>query len=267
MIMRRYSAFAPVAVCVMMLAHSLFASAQKNTPSPEVKVRANGRLQEKRTMRGGAPVDGGLKRYMNAIAERNLFLPLGSGRQEEKASFALTAVMSGTSSGSDNKAIIEEIGGRESYYVSEGDIFADEVKVVDIDEQRVRLDAKGEEMELRLGEGTSSNRRRGQRSKKDSGAEGEQRPRKDEGPDGGFWPGDPGQAPPFARKIQGERGVSIQELQENPELQFRIGGGSGSGQTFRLKMRPLSGEQLGEVRIIEVPPSAVKDGKATIIIR
>lgn len=53
-----------------------------------------------------------------------------------------------------SRAIIEEIGGKESYYVSEGDIFADEIKVVDIDGQVVKLDRSGENMELRLGDGT-----------------------------------------------------------------------------------------------------------------
>jgi hypothetical protein len=217
---------------------------------------AEGPQERRRRLAEGEPADKGLKRYMDAVVKNNLFLPLGSGGEEKKTSFALTAVVSGSGS----RAIIEERGGRRSYYVSEGDTFADEVEVEDIDEQMVKLDRSGEKMELKLGEGTQSNRRRGRRGgtrgqgDREIRGQGEEdrRPRDDSGRRGqdNF---DASQIPPPIRRILEERGISIDELQRNPELReelrrefegrFRPGGGGRPPQDFRPEMRPRDGDR------------------------
>ena len=168
------------------------------------------------------------------IPVKNLFRPLGSGGEQKKSSFALTAVISG----SEDKAIIEEMGGGRSFYVAEGETFADEIEVVDIGEQVVKLDRSGEEEELRLGEGTSGGRRSGggrssRRGGRTSSAGGR--------PSGGGSDRDGGrdfdvdEIPPFARRMLEQRGISIKDLKNNPELQKklraefeqRFGGGGG----------------------------------------
>jgi hypothetical protein len=200
---------------------------QDRDPAGESQGRARSPSNQMSRGRRGAPADEAMKRYM-VVVEKNLFLQLGAGGEERKASFALTAVISNTSDRPDNKAIIERIGGGESYYVSEGDTFADDVEVVDIDDQVARLDRSGEEMTLKLGEGTEGNRRRGQRGGRRSGATGGQR-RSDEGREsrdnsrqGGSGDFDPGQIPPFARRIMKERGITIDQLRRNPELRERL---------------------------------------------
>jgi len=208
-------------------------------PSAEVSQR------RRRGPARGEPADERLKLYIDAVVKNNLFLPLGAGGEEEKTSFALTAVVSG----SDSKAIIEEIGREKSYYVSEGDTFADEVEVVEIDEQMVRLDARGENMELRLGEGTESKSRRGRRGGERPGTKEEQRPGGErEGPGdnsdrGGQGDFDPDRIPPPIRRMLEERNISIDELQRNPELreelrrEFEERFRNGGPQVFRLEMR------------------------------
>jgi hypothetical protein len=210
-----------------------------------------------RRRRGSAErdlADEELRRYMDAVVENNLFLPLGSGGEERETSFALTAVISNTSDESDSKAIIEERGGSESYYVSEGDTFADEIEVVDIDEQIVKLDRSGKEEELKLGEGTESRGRRGRRGGGRPGAEGERRPGGErEGSEGDSRPGgesddfDPSRIPPRIRRMLEERDISIDELRRNPELREELRREfEGS---FRLEVRPLEGGRRAPDRV------------------
>ena len=170
------------------------------------------------------PPKKGLELYMGTIAKKNLFLPLGSGNEKRKSSFALTAVVSGSKS----KAIIEETGGGKSFYVSEGDTFADNIEVVDIEEQLVKLDRSGEEEEIRLGAGTSSGRRGGggRRGGRNTGGNAGSRSgggnKKASGVQGGGESFDASQIPPFAQRILKERGISIDELRRNPELRNRL---------------------------------------------
>lgn len=221
--------------------------------------RAPGAQRMRRGQRG-TPVDEGMRPYM-VVVEKNLFLQLGSGGQEERSSFALTAVVSG----SDTKAIIEKRGGEESYYVSEGDTFADEIEVLDIEDQVVKLDRSGAEETLRLGEGTEGNRRRGggRRGGRNSGASegGGERPSggEDRGSDdnprqsgqGGF---DPSRLPEPIQRMMRERGISMDQLRNNPELQNRLrgefqrramqaGGGGRPTQGFRPQGRSQGGDR------------------------
>ena len=209
---------------------------------------AEGSQKRRRGPAERGPADEELKHYMDAVVKNNLFLPLGSGGEEKETAFALTAVISNTSDGSDSKAIIEERSGSESYYVSEGDTFADEIEVVDIDEQIVKLDRSGKEEELKLGEGTESRSRRGRRGGGRSGAEGErrlggerERPEGDSRPGGGSDDFDPSRIPPPIRRMLEERDISIDELRRNPELREELRREfEGS---FRLEVRPLDGDR------------------------
>jgi hypothetical protein len=99
-------------------------SSAERTPEQEPQGRPE---RQGRSRQGGGPADEGLSRYMDTVVKNSLFLPLGSGGEERRSSYALTAVISNTSDESNDKAIIEEKGGGKSYYVSEGDTFADEI--------------------------------------------------------------------------------------------------------------------------------------------
>jgi hypothetical protein len=199
-------------------------SPQEESSQEEPRVRPERRERSERPTQAGRPADDSLSRYMDVVVKNNLFLPLGSGGEERRSSYALTAVISNTSDESNDKAIIEERGGGKSYYVSEGDTFADEIKVDEIAEEVVKLDRSGEKEEIRLGEGTGGGGRRGGRGRRPSGAPGgepgpgesnrqEGQPRR-----GGQEDFDPSQIPPFARRILEERGISIDELRRNPDL-------------------------------------------------
>lgn len=222
-------------------------SQQERAPEQEPQGRPE---RPGRSRQGGRPADEGLNRYMDVVVKNNLFLPLGSGGEERRSSYALTAVISDISSESTNKAIIEERGGGKSYYVSEGDTFADDIKVEEIAEEVVKLDRSGDREELRLGEGTSGGGRRGGGGRRPGGAPGGERGsgesnRPEGGPNrGGQGDFDPDNIPPFARRMLEERGISIDELRNNPDLReslrrefeqrFR---GGGEGRQFRRSER------------------------------
>lgn len=179
----------------------------------------------------GGPVSEGLQRYVDSIVNKNLFLPLGTSREERKAQFALTAVMSG-SAGGFNKAIIEETGGGKSYYVSEGDNFAGGVEVVDIEDRGVELNRSGEKITLKLGEGTQGNQGGGRgaprpRGGRNPGGGGESRTDGGGKPEGNFQQGgsddfDPSQIPPFAMEILKSRGITIDDLKRDPDLRNKL---------------------------------------------
>jgi hypothetical protein len=200
-------------------------SSAEKAPEQEPQQRQGRRERAQRPRQGGRPADDGLSRYMNVVVKNNLFLPLGSGGEERRSSYALTAVISNTSAESNDKAIIEERGGGKSYYVSEGDTFADDIKIEEIDEEVVKLNRSGEKEELRLGEGTGGGGRRGGGGGRRPGGApgGEGRPGESNSQEGGSNRGgqenfDPDSIPPFARRILEERGISIDELRNNPDL-------------------------------------------------
>lgn len=202
--------------------------------------------------KGAGPGDEGLKRYLDAVVNKNLFLPLGSGPEEKKSSFAVTGLIStNTNSRKEDKAIIEEIGSNKGYYVSEGDKFAGNVEVLEIDNNVVKLDRSGEQMTLKLGEGTGGGRGgwSGGGGGRPSG--GQERNRQEVSkkqetasrPSGDNF--DPSQIPPFALEILKQRGISIEELQNNPDLREklraefteRFGGGGGESSQGRIRGR------------------------------
>ncbi len=200
----------------------------------------------------------GLERYTSIIVKKNLFRNLGSGDEKKKTSYALTAVISDSSGESRNKAIIEQQGGGASYYVYEGDTFADEMEVIDIEDKLVKLNKSGEEMTLTLGEGSGGSggggghrdggggRRGGGDPPKPGGGGGNRRGGRRGRGGGGRGGGgfDASKLPPFARKILEDRGISIEELQNNPELQRelrrefrgRFSGGDGVAQPVRIEI-------------------------------
>lgn len=199
-----------------------------------------------------------LRHYLDVVAGNNLFLPLGWAQEEKKTSYALSAAMS-------DKAIIEEIGGGGSYYVSEGDTFADGIKVLDINEQVVKLDRSGEYMELRLGEGTGGDRRGDRRSR--PGGEREQRPGRGGRSEGDFHPGGPGALrsgyAPHLETME-KHGFRIEGLPEN--VKVRIGDPEviKPGQKVRFQVLSIDGVPRGEIRL-EGAPAEVKSDRIVII--
>ncbi len=176
-----------------------------------------------------APNNEGVNRYINTIANKNLFMPLGWVKREQKASYVLTGVVSNAENINTSKAFIEQAGANKSYYVSIGDTVGD-AKVVEIDEWSAKLERSGEQISLKLGEGTRSGamagfRGEGQRQR----GGGEQRPSSETRRDfqardsgsqrTGF---DPSKLPPFVKQMLEERGISIEELQNNPDLQQKL---------------------------------------------
>ncbi len=196
----------------------------------------------------------GLERYMAVIDKKNLFRPLGSGGEQKKSSFVLTAVVSG----SKDRAIIEETGGGKSFYVAEGETFANEIEVVDIGEQVVKLDRSGEEEELKLGEGTGGGRRGGGGGGRSSRRGGSPpsaggKPSGGESDQGGGGSFNVNQIPPAARRMLEQRGISIEDLKNNPELQNRLrrefeqrfGGGGGDRRQPQPQRDRAGGRQRG----------------------
>jgi len=166
-----------------------------------------------------------LQSYIDSIVKKNLFLPLGSGKEGPKQSYALTAVISNASN--ERKAIIEQIGSNTGFYVSEGESFAGEAKVLNIQENAAKVSRSGEELMLKLGIGTQGGEGRvpredGQRG--DSRSPGDSRraqSRQDRAARGsdGF---NADNIPDFVKKILGERGISIEELKNNPDLREKL---------------------------------------------
>ena len=156
---RRHFAFIFAILCAALLFQPSDAAAQKEARSSETKSVAKKGLQKQRGGQQNDYTGENLKHY-SIIIQKNLFRPLGWGNEEEKPTYALSAVMaviSDTSEREEGRAIIEKLGGN-SYYISEGDTFAGGIEAVDVDEQTVTLDRSGEEIELKLGEGTSGTR-------------------------------------------------------------------------------------------------------------
>lgn len=188
-----------------------------------------------------APSGDSREAYISAIVDNNLFRPLGSGNEEREIEYALTAVISESTEESIKKAIIVEKGGNKSYYVYEGDTFANEIAVEEIKMDVVTLAREGEPMELRLGEGTSSGSRGGGRSggrsgRRSGGGGGDNSGGGGGGPSnmaggpggggnrggrGGF---DMSRMPEAARRMLQNRGISMEQLRNNPALQQRLHG-------------------------------------------
>lgn len=183
---------------------------------------------------GGTSLDEKIQRLINAIMSKNLFLPLGSGREEPKPSYALTAIISNTSEKPDGRAIIEQLGSQRSFYVSKDDTFADNAKVTDIEEWAVKVDRSGEQITLKLGEGTQGGSFGGGGAKMRPGAGGEKgRGFRSGGPGGVPGGFDSSRVPPFVQKMLNERGISIEDLKNNPELQEKLRNEFEAGQKSR----------------------------------
>jgi len=168
-----------------------------------------------------------LRQYLIAISEKNLFLPLGTVKREQKTAYAVTAIISNTSKEARPKAIIEQTGTNKSYYVSEGDNLVGEEKVTDIEEDMVKVDRSGEEMTLKLGVGTQGGGQKGGGGgPRGTGAPGGASPggktaSRTKRPQSGGAP-NLDNLPPMVRKMLEEKGISIEDLKNNPDLQQKL---------------------------------------------
>ena len=99
---------------------------------------------KEKAKKGKAPASG-LERYM-VIAQKNLFTPLGSGREVKRQEFVVTGIL-----GSDaRRAFIRLTDGSMSYYVSEGESIGNDTKVTHIGKDSVTIVHEGDERELKL---------------------------------------------------------------------------------------------------------------------
>jgi hypothetical protein len=217
---------------------------QAGTPAPPMSAQPQ---PQQNQPQGQAIPDTGIQSYLNVILSKNLFMPLGSTRKEQKASYVLTGVIASDSGKSNNKAIIEQAGGQRSYFLSPGETVEGDTKVTEVDEWQVKMNRSGEQMTLKLGEGTRSGTGamqgprggggEGQRGLMPGGGrKGESRTDKPASMSGGdnFNPDD---IPPFVRQMLQQQGISIEDLKNNPDLreklkqqfQQRFGGGNPDG--------------------------------------
>jgi len=84
--------------------------------------------------------------YYMIISRNNLFTPLGSVREAKRQEFAVTGILGST-------ALIQIIGESESYYVAEGESFANGTRVTNIGKNTVTIIHEGNKVNLKLGEG------------------------------------------------------------------------------------------------------------------
>lgn len=189
-------------------------SAPSQTPSPQPQGQPP------------APNNDGVNLYINAIAGKSLFMPLGF-KKEQKASYVLTGVLSNAENITSSKAFIEQTGARKSFYVSAGDTVGD-TKVTEISEWGAKLDRSGEKIALKLGEGTRSGGMEGSKGggppQRDGGDQkpGSETKRDVQAGNSGGSKGNFDSLPPFVQQILKERGISMEELQNNPELQQKL---------------------------------------------
>jgi hypothetical protein len=214
---------------------------QAGTPAPQGGSPQPQQPQQNQPQ-GQAIPDTGVQSYLNVILSKNLFMPLGASRKEQKPSYVLTGVISSDSGKSNNKAIIEQAGGQKSYFLSPGETVEGDTKVTEVDEWQVKMNRSGEQMTLKLGEGTHNMAMQGfsgggggggEGQKGSSGGrKGESRNNRPAGVSGGdnFNPDD---IPPFVKQMLQQQGISIEDLKNNPDLreklkqqfQQRFGGG------------------------------------------
>ena len=190
-------------------------SAPSQTPSPQPQGQPP------------APNNDGVNLYINAITGKSLFMPLGFVKKEQKASYVLTGVISNAENITSSKAFIEQTGAKKSFYVSAGDTVGD-TKVTEISEWGAKLDRSGEQIALKLGEGTRSGGMEGSKGggERQRGG-GDQKPgsetkRDVQAGNSGGSKGNFDSLPPFVQQMLKERGISIEDLQNNPELQQKL---------------------------------------------
>jgi predicted RNase H-like nuclease (RuvC/YqgF family) len=96
--------------------------------------------------------------YYMIIARNNLFTPLGSVREAKRQEFALTGILGRT-------ALIQAMDESRSYYVAEGESFANGARVTRIGKDTVTIIHEGNEVNLKLGEGVSASGPQGEQDK------------------------------------------------------------------------------------------------------
>ncbi|MBD3181910.1 hypothetical protein GF312_06450 [Candidatus Poribacteria bacterium] len=79
----------------------------------------------------------------SSIINNNLFMPLGSGDEIKTVEFVLTGIMG-------NSAFIQIRGSDKSYYVTEGQRFAHDVKLIKVGKESVYIIHEGSEKEIKL---------------------------------------------------------------------------------------------------------------------
>ncbi len=107
----------------------------------------------------------GLERYM-VIAKKNLFTPLGSGDEVKRQEFVVTAIMG-------KMVLIQPIGEPVSFYVSKGESFGSDAKLIRIAEDSVTIIHEGREIKLKLGDDRAVTQ---PRSRKSGGSKGRKAP-------------------------------------------------------------------------------------------
>lgn len=101
----------------------------------------------------------GVERY-RGITKNNLFMPLGSGDEVKRKEFILTGIMG-------NSAFIQMEGSGKSFFVTEGQSFGNDAKLVRIGGNSVTIVHEGNKKELQLSSGILMGK-----VGKDSGAKG-----------------------------------------------------------------------------------------------
>jgi len=142
----------------------------ENPSAPEVeKLRAKIKWNERRikemspdalskSKAGGPELRVPDLEYYMIISRNSLFTPLGSVREAKRQEFALTGILGRT-------ALIQVIGESRSYYVAEGESFANGARVNRIGKDTVAIIHEGNEVNLKLGEGLPAGGNQGKTGK------------------------------------------------------------------------------------------------------
>jgi hypothetical protein len=151
---------AVVITCSLMLTvqHSMLAQVKpkqksqgKMQKTKEMNARIKGQSERKIKAKGAIKSEkakiSGVERY-NAIAQNNLFMPLGTGGEVKREGFVLAGILG-------SSAFIQMEGSGKSFYVVEGESFGNDAKLVEVGADSVTILHEGSKKELRLTSGAA----------------------------------------------------------------------------------------------------------------
>ena len=125
-----------VIICslILIIQHSILAQAK---PKQSSQAKADIRIEKTQIS--------GVERY-RAIVKNNLFMPLGSGDEVKRREYILTGIMG-------NSAFIQMEDSGKSFFVTEGQSFGNDAKLVQIGPGSVTIVHEGNRKELKLASG------------------------------------------------------------------------------------------------------------------
>ena len=219
---------AVVVTCSLMLIvqHSMLAQVKSNMRktkeiNPRTGKQTEGKIKAKGDVKSERKQISGEERY-RAIVQNNLFMPLGSGGEVKREEFVLTGILG-------NSAFIQMEGSDKSFYITEGQSFGNDAKLVRVGENSATIIHEGSKKELKLVSGTlfsqgraakggRTGKRQGNSEKNSREVRSANRSGKERGSESGKQGGDTNWARNMSMdelsKVRGDVGRYIEELRE-----------------------------------------------------